>query len=136
MEITVYHQDDNNEVQRPTDWPVQFQEIRVYPSSLSKSCRSRSLHFSAYPFRLVIHGLLCANPSAMGTPIPYFSPTFKMRTLPAPISFEVREPPHVSTLVPFQHLWPGNPSGLLGYPKKLEIQTFNCTAPILISFSN
>ncbi|GBO10347.1 hypothetical protein AVEN_10480-1 [Araneus ventricosus] len=23
MEITVYHQDDNHEVQRPTDWPVQ-----------------------------------------------------------------------------------------------------------------
>ncbi|GBN34675.1 hypothetical protein AVEN_198178-1 [Araneus ventricosus] len=25
MEITVYHQDDNHEVQRPTDWPVQVQ---------------------------------------------------------------------------------------------------------------
>ncbi|GBN07253.1 hypothetical protein AVEN_121249-1 [Araneus ventricosus] len=24
MEITVYHQDDNHEVQRPTDWPVQI----------------------------------------------------------------------------------------------------------------
>ncbi|GBL82036.1 Zinc finger BED domain-containing protein 5 [Araneus ventricosus] len=55
MEITVDQQDDNHEVQRPTDWPVQELEenlLLCYP--LTKRCTGEGI-FNA------IHGYFCEN---------------------------------------------------------------------------
>ncbi|GBL55434.1 hypothetical protein AVEN_157657-1 [Araneus ventricosus] len=60
--------------------------------------------------------------------------------LPAdPISSTVTEPHSsldISTRIDFPHLWPGSPNRSLGYPDKLNIQTSESTAPILIDFSH
>ncbi|GBM36205.1 hypothetical protein AVEN_97572-1 [Araneus ventricosus] len=79
------------------------------------------------PHKLQTHPLvLRQSPTALISP-----PPSKREFQPAPISSS-----HAATPVAFQHLWSGirSPNEALGYPDKLDIQTFESTVPILIDF--
>ncbi|GBO11899.1 hypothetical protein AVEN_89914-1 [Araneus ventricosus] len=70
-----------------------------------------------HPFRQVTQGRSTQCKSIRHGSLLY--PTALSSPLPTLITSTAREPhsfPHVSTLVAFQHLWPGSPSGAVEYP--------------------
>ncbi|GBO35797.1 hypothetical protein AVEN_164803-1 [Araneus ventricosus] len=81
---------------------------------------STPFHFSANPFRQVIHGPLRARLKFMSCGsseplIQLFLSLPSKRDIPLSSRAKESQPlPHVPSPVAFQHLWPGNPNEVLG----------------------
>ncbi|GBO14438.1 hypothetical protein AVEN_212517-1 [Araneus ventricosus] len=84
---------------------------------------STPFHFSANPFKHVIHGPLssCRKSMSCGSsePLLHLLHPCHQNMIPRLLPFPLEQRslsslPHVFPPIAFQHLWPGNPNGVLG----------------------